>query len=453
MPWLSALRAAFRLSLWRIRGRPDLGPRALVIAFALHFSLDAWLSWHAIEPPRELYWPHAITLLGAFGVLWLASLTAAKALQRPVLAWSLAGHAALALLPLHLLLRLTLAEPPETVFDWLLALSKPAALNPETRHGALWLLVAAIYGWVVLSRLSCWLARDAQRGRQLLATLWLAAGVLVGFDASRYSTFWYPKWDETPAVEFDAEAAIYAQPELLNDALSKLQAQTPGQQDVYVLAFGGDGAEKVFRNEVEFAAKRFGELFDAQKRTVQLINHPSRVQTTPLATRTNLGVVLRRLGQILDPSEDLLILFMTSHGTEDPSLYVGLDPLPLNQISPTDLKQLLDESGIRWRIAIISACYSGGFIPSLKSPDSLVITAARADRTSFGCGSGAEYTYFGRAFLIDAMQHATDWREAFEQASTTISRQEAKENLEASEPQFVLGDAIRNRLPPLRQPH
>jgi hypothetical protein len=51
------------------------------------------------------------------------------------------------------------------------------------------------------------------------------------------------------------------------------------------------------------------------------------------------------------------------------------------------------------------------------------------------------------------MQHATDWREAFEQASTTISRQEAKENLEASEPQFVLGDAIRNRLPPLRQPH
>lgn len=75
-------------------------------------------------------------------------------------------------------------------------------------------------------------------------------------------------------------------------------------------------------------------------------------------------------------------------------------PLELNQIDPKWLKDALDKSGIRWKVIVISACYSGSFIPALQDDNTLIITASAADRTSFGCENEADYTYFGRAFLI-----------------------------------------------------
>lgn len=445
-PWFE-IGNALQLALLRRGNRAVLGSTALIVAVIAHVILEAWLSWNALIAPREFYWPHAIVILGGFALLWLSAWLAAGALGRPALSWTLAGYSALALFPLRLGLSLALTEPPETVVDWGFSLLEPAALNPVARHDSLWLFLGAVYGLFVLRQLVRWLHGDGSSRRRWIAVACLSGGLLIGFDASRFSTFWYPPWDAETASNFDAEAVMYAQPELLHRALKALAPQTPGKQDVYVLAFGGDGAENVFRNEVELATERFNQVFASGGRTLALINHPDRVLTTPLATRTNLSIALQWLGRWMDPTEDLLILFMTSHGSEDPSIHVAMDPLPLNPITPDDLQQMLDESGIRWKIAIISACYSGGFLPSLQSPESLIITASRADRTSFGCGSDADYTYFGRAFLQDAFGQFRDWPSTFAAAQESILRRERAEGLEASEPQFSLGAAIKSRLP------
>jgi hypothetical protein len=107
---------------------------------------------------------------------------------------------------------------------------------------------------------------------------------------------------------------------------------------------------------------------------------------------------------------------------------------------------MLDEAGIRWRILIVSACYSGGFLPALADENTLVITAARADRTSFGCGVDSDFTYFGRALLIEALNETLDWEQAFALAQAKVAEREAEEDLEPSEPQIAMGAALRAHL-------
>jgi hypothetical protein len=101
----------------------------------------------------------------------------------------------------------------------------------------------------------------------------------------------------------------------------------------------------------------------------------------------------------MDPDEDILMLFLTSHGSEDHELAVDFWPLELNTIKPEDLRKALDEAGIRFRVLVISACYSGGFLPALSDDNTLIMAAAAADRQSFGCANENEYTYFGRALF------------------------------------------------------
>src|SRR3546814_1766943 len=92
----------------------------------------------------------------------------------------------------------------------------------------------------------------------------------------------------------------------------------------------------------------------------------------------------------MDRDEDLLLLYLTMHGTEDHELAVTFPPLLEEWITPPQLRAALDDAGIRNRVVVISACFSGGFIPDLRDARTLVITAARADRASFGCGSRSE---------------------------------------------------------------
>ncbi len=198
---------------------------------------------------------------------------------------------------------------------------------------------------------------------------------------------------EAPAaavnVAFDSESVLYRQPELLRQSIEAVQAQTPGKIDLFTMGFAGDGSEKVFRNEVEYFDQLMAQRFDASTRTLSLINAPDTVDTVPLATLTNLRAALVGVAARMDTSEDVLVLFLTSHGSQDHRLFVGLDPLPLRQIRPQDLRAALDDAGVRWRVIVVSSCYSGGFVEALRDPDTLVITAARADRTSFGCGGGS----------------------------------------------------------------
>lgn len=262
---------------------------------------------------------------------------------------------------------------------------------------------------------------------------------------------WFPALADEPArdaPDYSAERVLYDQHRLVGEALAGLRPQTSGRTDLYVVAFGGDGDENVFRNEVEYVEKLFSERFRAHGRVVVLENNPATVETRPLATWSNLELVLDGLleDNRFDPDEDILLLFLTSHGDEDHYLYVGMDVLPLDWIGADDLSRMLNERPFRWRVSIVSACYSGGFIDGLKNSTSMVITASRADRTSFGCGSDSDITFFGKAFFVEGLNQTDSFRGAFQIARQQIDEWEADEKQTPSEPQIASTPLIEAKL-------
>ncbi len=252
---------------------------------------------------------------------------------------------------------------------------------------------------------------------------------------------------------FDAEQLMFDQPQRLRSAIEALRPRTPGKANLYVVAFAGDGGENVFRNEVEYAEQLFGKRFDADGHILVLENNAASIDSRPLATLTNLRVAFAAIAKQMDPAEDILLVYLTSHGSEDHQLYVALDPLPLNQISPVDLADALVTSpSMRWKVIVVNACFSGGFIDALRDDSSLVIAAARSDRTSFGCGTESEITYFGNAFLAEALNETTSIPAAFSKAKATVAEWETRDKVEeSSEPQIASSPSIEAKLQSWRQ--
>jgi hypothetical protein len=242
------------------------------------------------------------------------------------------------------------------------------------------------------------------------------------------------------------EQVLYAQPERMRKALDKVTARVPGRANLYLVAFAGDGEENVFRNEAEFVVHQFVERFDAAGHTVLLVNNPATLDSAPLASLTNLETAVDDISKKMDPEQDVLLVFLTSHGTHDHVLYVNMDPLPLDQIAPEDLADVFDGAHIRNKVVVISACYSGGFIDALKDDNSMVITAARADRASFGCGTDSDITDFGRAFFVEGLNHNDSFVGAFNVAKSLIDAWETKDGDDHSYPQISTTPAIENIL-------
>jgi hypothetical protein len=252
--------------------------------------------------------------------------------------------------------------------------------------------------------------------------------------------------DDWPAGAPSPEQVMSAQPKRLHDALAALSPRIAGQPNVYVVAFAGDGAEDVFRNEAEYAGQLFPQRFGPSAHALILENHPDSLSTRPLATWTNLEGALDGLATRMHPDEDILMLYLTTHGGEDHSLLVDMDPLPLDQLDPEGLDAILKKHAWRWKVVVVNACYAGGFIPSLRGPGTLVITAARADRSSFGCGADSDITYFGKAWLVDGLAGTPDFIGAFHRASDEIALWERRDKLTPSEPQIDIGAGIAERL-------
>ncbi|MEQ1512579.1 MAG: C13 family peptidase [Lysobacteraceae bacterium] len=232
---------------------------------------------------------------------------------------------------------------------------------------------------------------------------------------------------------------------LLESALAALAPQRPGVPDLYVVGFGGDSTEDVFRNETVYLDTLMTQRFGARGRVLTLINHDDSLSLTPrpLATLENLRTALAGIGKTMDPEQDVLLLFMTMHGTPQHQLFVQMAANDyLDLIDPKELRAALDDAGIRNRVLVISACYSGGFVPTLKNDDTLILTASHRNRPSFGCGADSDATYFGRAWLIEALNETTDFVAAFEAAKTRISEREDAEGFRPSRPQIAIGKQI-----------
>ena len=241
------------------------------------------------------------------------------------------------------------------------------------------------------------------------------------------------------------EQVMYAQASRVQDALDHLGPRVAGKPNLYLVAFAGDGSEDVFRNEAEYAARLFTHRFGPTVHSLVLENNPATLQSAPLADWSNLEIALDGLARVMKP-DDILMLYITSHGSEDHQLLVDMDPLPLDAIGATDLPGILAEHTFKWKVVVVNACYSGGFIPPLKSAGTLVMTAARSDRSSFGCGTESDLTYFGHAWLVDALNRTDDFIDAFHQASHKIAGWEQQDKLTPSEPQIFVGSGIAAQL-------
>lgn len=262
----------------------------------------------------------------------------------------------------------------------------------------------------------------------------------------RFLTPSSPGAQQTAHPPLNAEAVLYRQYPLLSHSLKEIRPSRPGITDLYFVSFGSNDRQDVFMNEALFTRELFERRFGTEHRSMALINHPKMVQQLPLASVVNLKEALMALSKRMDIEEDILFLYLTGHGQKEGVMEVGLSGVPLQQLSARELADMLKASAIKWKVVVISACYSGSFIDPLKDDHTLVMTSARADRTSFGCSDDAEMTYFGRAFFQEALDPSVSFPEAFEKAKTLVTQWEDEGRFEHSEPQIHLALPIEVKL-------
>lgn len=247
------------------------------------------------------------------------------------------------------------------------------------------------------------------------------------------------------------EERLYRHAELLQQHLDALQAGQPGVVELYSLAVAGDGSQDVFLREVTKVTALMEADFGAQGRTLVLANSRHTHDSLPLASVTAVERSLKAIAAKMNRDEDILFLFLTSHGSSDHRFQLSNWPVKFQELTPQRLRALLDDAGVRHRVLVVSACYSGGFVDALKNDDTLVLTAAAVDRTSFGCSNEAEWTYFGKAYFGDALPRTHSFIGAFEAAQPAIEKREQAEGHKPSQPQIHIGANIRSTLAAFEQ--
>lgn len=240
----------------------------------------------------------------------------------------------------------------------------------------------------------------------------------------------------------DGEALLYAQPKRLSSALKALRPQRANVRDIYFVAFAAFGEQDVFMRESLYAKDLFESRYDAKGRTLALINNQHKSEIYPLATVTNLKRTLARIGSMMNKEEDLLFLYITSHGSRDGFVSVRLGDITLNDLTTENLADAINDSGIKWRVLAISACYSGAFVEMLRSPTTMIMTSASAEKTSFGCGDEDEFTFFGRALFQRGLHETASFEEAFHIAQRLVAGWEKEKDYDSSQPQIDIGSQI-----------
>lgn len=229
------------------------------------------------------------------------------------------------------------------------------------------------------------------------------------------------------------ELGLLAQGRLLEDALANVPASTPAIE-LYTLTLGGDGKQSVFLRESDYVSNMLTSRFGAFGQ-IRLVNHRDHLVDRPMATRENLRRAALTLAERSGP-EDLIFIYLTSHGTSEHELVLDQPRMELSDLPADELAAVLAPLKNRDKIIVISSCYSGGFIPALKDERTLIMTAARADRVSFGCTEEANFTYFGDALFAQALNQTDDLEQAFKLAKATVAERELADSFEASEPQI-----------------
>lgn len=255
-------------------------------------------------------------------------------------------------------------------------------------------------------------------------------------------------FEASPELQRGFSAAqIREQQRRLDAALAALPRHRAGVAEAYVLTVALD-SDPVFAREAREAARVLAARYNAEDRTLTLAGPDGVRDDAPHGSITALLLALSHIGTLMDGNEDALVLYTTSHGA-DIGLAYHYGDNGYGILSPASLKAALEQAGIRKRVLIISACYSGVFVPALASPDTAILTAAASTRSSFGCVAENDWTFFGDALINRALRQPVALDEAARMAGRSVAEWEAKARFIASLPQVSIGPEVGTWLPAL----
>lgn len=308
------------------------------------------------------------------------------------------------------------------------------------------LVFAAYLAWSWLVSLRAVVVVGGRRRPQMYKALALVTLM------SAFAFYWLPRADpwqepvrEEPPPALTEERIFHRQGELIEEALAAIQPGRPGPE-LYFVGFAPDSSVDVFLREMRFVRRLFDERFRTAGRSVALVSSADALEELPVASVTNLGRALERVGRAMNAEEDVLFLFLSAHGDSEHRLSAVQPPLQLASLTPTALARLLQQSGIKWRVIVVSSCYAGGYIEPLRDANTIVIAASAPDRISFGCEHGRDFTYFGEAYFKDALAKTSSFVAAFDVARELVASQEAAEKLTPSLPLAWVGPAVAEQL-------
>jgi hypothetical protein len=420
--------------LWLLKGGAPVQFRhsvPILICLSMLWLL-LWVAidwWDALPDPQFLIAGAPLFAWYALAILALAALLRWRSSPMPTFGATL-------LLPIGLV-------------PILLCLAAIAAYLPP-----IWLIVMAaalgIYALLYLSRGLSALTGGPQRVAAIAGVVFVAGFIWLTDALDVIPDVWAASEVEAAADnnenQADAENLLFAQSARIDQALAAINSDRSASPHAFFLGFAGVGEQKVFAQEIGLASRVLAERYDMHGRGFSLINDERDLERAPLASISGLKYALRGLAARMNIDRDVLFLSISSHGAQDAAIAVSNSQLPLNDLTDEDLAEALSDSGIKWRVIIISACYAGAFIDSLKNPRTIIITAAAADRTSFGCSNDRDLTYFGEAFYRDALPEARSLRQAFEKAKSAIAVRERREHVDPSKPQAYFGTEMEAKL-------
>jgi len=247
---------------------------------------------------------------------------------------------------------------------------------------------------------------------------------------------------------YQAELALEHHQRLLEMALDRLQASRPNQADMYFLGVAGDGSQSVFRRELEYVDKLVQDRYGTENRSISLINHHDTATLYPLATNRSIESAILEINKKMNVDQDILFMYLSSHGSKEHELYLNHDSINLPTLPAKSLSTIFAKSTIKWKVIMISACYSGGFVAELEDEYTIVITASDSTNTSFGCSEDSDMTYFGKAFFKETLSVKPELSliDAFAQASELVSEWEQEQELTESNPQISAPEKVLEKL-------
>ena len=203
----------------------------------------------------------------------------------------------------------------------------------------------------------------------------------------------------------------------------------------------GGGRTEAFDNARRDVAGQLVEIGFAPHNLRQFSTHPERYKAAkPLKSDPKL--IFTEMQKLTGQARSGCLIYFTSHGAPQ-GVLTGEEV-----IAPQIMDAMLDRTcGERPTVVVISACFSGVFVPALAQPNRMVLTAARPDRSSFGCGETNKYPYFDECFLTSTPQakHFTGLAGAVR--NCVAQREKTEKVSPPSEPQLYIGASLRPTLP------